>query len=227
LSAASERPAAVAEPAPPLATAQQVAATWLRRAIARGVLRPGDRIGQDAAAVQIGVSLIPVREALRMLESEGVIRYVPRRGYFVATLDLAELEEIYRLRRLLETDAIERGLPRVRPEDVRELEGAAAACTAAAAAADVGAQLAENRRFHFALYALAGSETQARLIRMLWDATEAYRAIYYDLPGAADDAGGAHAAIVEAVRAGDVARCVAELDAHREQALVALRALLV
>jgi DNA-binding GntR family transcriptional regulator len=216
----------VAEPAPQLATAQQVAATWLRRAIARGVLRPGDRIGQEAAALQVGVSLIPVREALRMLESEGVVTYVPRRGYFVATLDLAELEEIYRLRRLLETDAIERGLPRATAADVARLQDAAAACRAAAAAADVGAQLAENRRFHFTLYALAGSETEARLIRMLWDGTEAYRAIYYDLDGASADADRAHEAILDAVRAGDANRCAAELDAHREAALAALRAVI-
>ena len=216
----------VAEPAPELATAQQVAATWLRRAIARGVLRPGDRIGQDAAAMQIGVSLIPVREALRMLESEGVVTYLPRRGYFVSTLDLAELEEIYRLRRLLETDAIERGLARATAADVRGLEEAAAACRAAAVAGDVGAQLAENRRFHFALYALGGSETEQRLIRMLWDATEAYRAIYYDLDGAAADADRAHEAVLDAVRAGDARRCAAELDGHREQALAALRAVI-
>ena len=89
--------------APVLSTAQQVAVTWLRRAIARGALRPGERIGQDAAAAQIGVSPIPVREALRILESEGLVTYVPRRGYFVTELNLADVEEIYHLRGLLET----------------------------------------------------------------------------------------------------------------------------
>jgi len=61
-----------------LVTAQQAAVTWLRRAIAEGELAPGDRIGQDAAAARIGVSLIPVREALRALESEGLVTYAAR-----------------------------------------------------------------------------------------------------------------------------------------------------
>jgi len=215
-----------AEPAPAIATAQQVAVAWLRRAISRGVLRPGDRIGQDAAAEQVGVSLIPVREALRILESEGVVRYVPRRGYFVAELDLTELDEIYRLRRLLETDAVQRGSGNATPAALAGLRRAAAACVAAAAAGDIATALAENRRFHFGLYALAGSDTELRLIRMLWDSTEAYRAIYYDLDGAHGEAARAHDAILAAIERGDAAACVSALDAHRQAALTALRAAL-
>ena len=96
-----------------LATAQEVAVGWLRDAIAAGELRPGERIGQEAVAAEIGVSLIPVREALRILESEGLVTYRPRRGYLVTELDLADFEEIYRLRALLETDAAQRGIGRL------------------------------------------------------------------------------------------------------------------
>jgi DNA-binding GntR family transcriptional regulator len=209
-----------------LLTAQQAAVTWLRRAIAEGELAPGDRIGQDAVATRIGVSLIPVREALRALESEGLVTYAARKGYVVTELDLAGLEEIYHLRGLLERDAVERGLPNATDGDIDELEALADACREAGGVGDVPAALAANRRFHFSLYALAGSEQQLRLIRLLWDGTEAYRAIYYGTPAGEDDADRAHQAIVDAARHRDVPRCVAELAAHREQALRALRPVL-
>ena len=209
-----------------LVTAQQAAVTWLRRAIAEGELAPGDRIGQDAVAARIGVSLIPVREALRALESEGLVTYAARKGYVVTELDLAALQEIYHLRGLLERDAVERGLPRATDADVDELETLADACREAGGDGDIAAVLAANRRFHFALYALAGSDHELRLIRLLWDGTEAYRALYYGTPAGEDDADRAHQAIVAAARDRDVARCVAELAAHREQALTALRTVL-
>jgi len=209
-----------------LLTAQQAAVTWLRRAIAEGELAPGARIGQDAVAARIGVSLIPVREALRALESEGVVTYAARKGYVVTELDLGDLEEIYHLRALLERDAVERGLPTATDEELDEIEALAEACREAGGQGDVAAALAANRSFHFALYGLAGSEHQLRLIRLLWDGTEAYRAIYYGTPAGEDDADRAHVAIVAAARDRDVARCVAELAAHREQALRALRAVL-
>ncbi len=207
-------------------TVQQAAIGWLRRAIAEGELVPGERIGQEAVAERIGVSLIPVREALRVLESEGLVTYRPRRGYFVTELHLADLEEIYRLRRLLETDAVERGVPVATAEDVARMEEAAAACAAAGAAGDVTRRLAENRRFHFALYALARSAQLQRIVGLLWDSTEAYRAVYYGLPGEGEAADRAHRAIIAAVWEGDVERTVRELDAHRERALERLRAVL-
>ena len=70
-----------------------------------------------------GVSLIPVREALRALAGEGLVTYRPRRGYAVTELDLAELEEIYRLRRLLETDALRRGVARATAADLARARG--------------------------------------------------------------------------------------------------------
>jgi DNA-binding FadR family transcriptional regulator len=74
---------------------QEHALEWLRRAIVAGELRPGERVGQDEVAERIGVSIVPVREALRVLEQEGQLTYIPRRGYFVVDLRVADLEEIY------------------------------------------------------------------------------------------------------------------------------------
>ena len=109
-------------------TAQDRAAATLRAAILDGELRPGQRVNQEAWAERARVSLIPVREALRALAGEGLVTYRPRRGYAVTELDPAELEEVYRLRKLLETDALRRGVAHATAADLRALEQAADAC---------------------------------------------------------------------------------------------------
>jgi len=205
-------------------TAQDRAASTLRVAILDGELRPGQRVNQEAWADRAQVSLIPLREALRALAGEGLVTYRPRRGYAVTELDLAELEEVYRLRKLLETDSLSRGVRSATEDDLGALESAADACRAAAVKGDVAGQLAANRRFHDRLHALADSRPAKRLIDLLWDSTEAYRALYYALPGEAAAADRAHRAIIIAVRAGDPEQVVALQDEHRARALERLRA---
>lgn len=204
-------------------TAQDRAAATLRAAILDGELRPGQRVNQEAWAGRARVSLIPLREALRALAGEGLVTYRPRRGYAVTQLDLAELEEVYRLRTLLETDALRRGVGRATAADLRLLETTADACAAAATTGDVAGQLSANRRFHDRLHALAGSRPAARLIDLLWDSTEAYRALYYGLPGEAAESDRAHRAIIAAAAAGNAEQVVALQDAHRSRALERLR----
>ncbi len=198
----------------------------MRAAILEGELRPGDRVNQEAWAERAGVSLIPAREALNALAGEGLVTYRPRRGYVVTELDLADLEEVYRLRRLLETDALRRGVPRATAEDVTELSREADACVTAAAAEDIAGQLAANRRFHDRLHALASSAPLLRLIGQLWDTTEAYRALYYVLPGAPAEADAFHRELIGAVATHDVARAIELENAHRDRALAGLRGVL-
>jgi DNA-binding GntR family transcriptional regulator len=211
----------------PQPTAQDRAAAALRAAILEGELRPGQRVNQEAWANRVGVSPIPVREALRALAGEGLVSYRPRRGYVVTALDAGDLEEVYALRRVLETRALAQGVPRATRADVEELRRAAGDCRAAAAAGDVAAQLEANRRFHDRLHGLAGSRPLTRLIDLLWDSTEAYRALYYALPGEAEEADRAHGEIADAVAAHDAARAIALQDAHRDRALDRLRVALV
>jgi DNA-binding GntR family transcriptional regulator len=200
-------------------TAAQHALEALRRAMVAGELRPGDRVRQEEIAERLGVSIAPVREALATLEQEGQVRYLPRRGYTVAELDLEELREIYGLRQLLETRAARHALPLLETGALERLELAARDCLDAAAAADVAAELEANRRFHFAVFEAPGQTQTLRLIRLLWDSTETYRAMYYNAPEGRREAGAAHRRIVAAVRAGDADALVAAQDAHRERAL--------
>lgn len=76
----------------------------IRNAIVTGELLPGSRIRQEALASQYGSSRIPIREALKRLESEGLVVVVPNSGAWVAKIDVAEVEETYKIRQRLERD---------------------------------------------------------------------------------------------------------------------------
>jgi DNA-binding GntR family transcriptional regulator len=207
-------------------TAQQHAVDSLRWLIVSGALRPRERVNQEAIAEEIGLSIAPLREALRVLEQEGQVTYLPRRGYFVTELDFADLEEIYHLRQILEEQVARIALPRLDDEALDRIIEAGRACASAAEHGDVAAELAANRQFHLAILEPSGRPHHLRLIRLLWDSTEAYRAMYYNLPEERRASLEAHDRIVAALRARDADRLVAELDDHRERALRVLAAIL-
>lgn len=215
---------ATAVPGP--ATTSQHALAALRRAIVAGELRPGQKVLQEELAERLGVSVAPVREALRTLEQEGQVTYLPRRGYVVTELHVEDLEEIYALRQLLEERAARAALPTLDEDALERITAAAADCVAAARAGDVAAELEANRRFHFGLLEAPGHAHAMRIIRVLWDSTEAYRALYYNAPEERDAASAAHERILDAVRAGDADALVRQLDDHRDRALRVLRGIL-
>ncbi len=210
---------------PPSTTAQH-ALDRLRRAIVAGELVPGQRVVQEDVAERLGVSIAPVREALRVLEQEGQVSYAPRRGYLVTELRIEDLEEIYELRQLLEERAARQALPALDEDGLERVALAAQDCLIAAEAGDVAAELEANRRFHFGLLESSGRPHIMRSIRLLWDSTEAYRALYYNSPEERREAVAAHERILAAVRSGSADALVAELDAHRARALGVLRAIL-
>jgi DNA-binding GntR family transcriptional regulator len=207
-------------------TTTQHALDGLRRAIVAGELRPGQRVRQEEIAAGLGVSIAPVREALRALEQEGQVTYLPRRGYFVTELRVADLVEIYGLRQVLEERAARHALPTLDEDALERIVLAARDCVDAAEAGDVAATLAANRRFHFAVLEAPDQVHTMRVIRLLWDSTEAYRAMYYNAPRERREAIDAHDRIIDAIRRGDPDDLVAELDAHRERGLRVLTGIL-
>jgi DNA-binding GntR family transcriptional regulator len=207
-------------------TAQEAVLAELRRLIATGGMRPGEQIIQDALAEKLGVSRVPLREALKILEGEGQVTYLARRGYFVALLSLADLLEVYRIREVLEAEAVRVGIPLMTGHDLDRFEEAARDVERAAETVDVSAMTKANRRFHATLIEACALPRLVRIIRQLWDATEVYRAVYYtDEPNRTrvlDE----HRALVEAVKAGDVEQTLVRLDVHRQHAIAALRPVL-
>jgi DNA-binding GntR family transcriptional regulator len=204
-------------------TAQEAVLAALRRSIVTGELRPGEQVRQDALAERFGVSRVPLREALKILEGEGAVTYVPHRGYFVAELSLADLEEVYRIRELLEEEAVRAAVPRLTGADLDELDQLEQVCESAGAAGDVEAMTAANRRLHFALYDASDRPRLVRLVRILWDATDVYRSLYYDDAGNRARVREEHRAVLGALRRADADEAVRLLAEHRDHAVAHLR----
>ena len=202
-------------------TAEAVALAEIRDAIVRGDLPPGMQIRQGAAAEQLGLSVIPVREALKTLASEGIVVYQPQRGYTVAELSPGSVDGIFQVRELLEAQAEANATARVRPDDLAEMRAALAAQRAATEAHDAHAAITANRAFHFALLERCDNEWLLRFVRQLWDALEPHRALAYRRTAAADLRERAegilaeHEGILVALESGDATRALQLLASHR------------
>jgi DNA-binding GntR family transcriptional regulator len=207
-------------------TTPEHALEGLRLAIIEGQLRPGERVAQEQFAEALGVSIAPVREALRVLQQEGQVVYRPRRGYFVRELRIEDLEEIYELRRLLEERAARLALPALDETSLASIQAAVRTCVRAASRGEVAVQLEANRRFHFAILEACDQPHTLRMIRVLWDSTEAYRAMYYNSAAERRRANAAHRRILHSIERREPDALVAELDCHRERALAVLRRIL-
>lgn len=207
-------------------TAQDAVLARLREDIVTGVLGPGDQLVQESLAERYGVSRVPLREALKTLESEGQLVYYPHRGYFVVELSTDDLREVYQLRALLEDAALRAAVPAMDERDMADIADLAAEIEQASADGDVRAMTEANRRFHFAMYDAAGMPRLSRLLRQLWEATDAYRALYYQGEDNRHRVTDEHAQMVEALGDRDVDRLVALHDDHRAHSVSAVEALL-
>ena len=207
-------------------TAQEAVLARLRQAIVSGELTPGAQVRQEALAQRFGVSRVPLREALKILEGEGSVVYRPRRGYFVAELSLADLLEVYRIRELLEAEAVRVALPKLTDADIAHFADAVLACEQAGRSGDLAAMTGHNRRLHLALVRAAGMPRLERQIRILWDATDVYRSVYYASAQNRAAVEAEHRAILAALRARDAGAAVRLLDEHRAHAVEHLRSLL-
>jgi len=190
--------------------------------IVAGRLEPGEALRQDHVAVEFRTSHVPVREAFRRLEAQGLVVSVPRRGVRVAPLDPANVLEAAEMRAVLEPLALSHSLPRIGSADLEEAEEA---IEADAAARDSLALEAANRRFHLALTSPCGmprlcaviadlQQASARAMAMMWRTLPDWQ------PRSADE----HRGILDAVRRGQKAEAVALLSAHIREGGEALAA---
>jgi DNA-binding GntR family transcriptional regulator len=202
-------------------TAEAVALAELRDAIVRGDLAPGAQIRQGAAAEELGLSVIPVREALKTLAGEGIVTYVPQRGYTVTELTPHSVDGIFRIREILEGEAEANAAALMRPEDIAVMRAALDGQRTAAAAVDVQGVIASNRRFHFALLDRCDNEWMLRFIKQLWEALEPHRALSYRRAAAAGVFARAeailaeHDGIVPALENGETPLALQLLAKHR------------
>src|ERR1700748_2464568 len=164
--------AATADAEPLQLTVQ--AAAQLRGLIIDRVLLPGEKIRQVDLAERLGVSRSPLREALRTLESEGLVAYENNRGYVVARLGDGDLSQIYRMRELLE-DELLGSVQRPSDQVLRELRELNDKMMAAIDARDVAQVLRYNREFHFMIFDLSPMTQIRKEVARLWQMSDISR----------------------------------------------------
>jgi DNA-binding GntR family transcriptional regulator len=161
------------------AASERIAA-YLRGAILFGELAPGQWIRQEDVAARLGTSRLPVREALRMLEAEGLTEHEANRGSRVTLLDQHEVDVVYQMRERLEPLALTESLPHLTADQLDHLEYVQERIEA-----DV--QLTEflvlDREFHLTSYAACPSEQLVSTISRLWNTTQHYRRSFMQISG--------------------------------------------
>jgi DNA-binding GntR family transcriptional regulator len=186
-------------------------ANALRTAIVDGTLAPGAPLRQDAIARHFSVSAIPVREALRQLESEGWAKVEMNKGATVAPLSADEAREIYEIRAALESLAIGLAIPAHTPASLRHAEELR---KAASAETDPSLYVSRNEAFHLSLYEPAARLQLFDMIAMLHERGERYLRLKFGLPSYKAESDREHAALLKAVRRGDVARAQLLVTKH-------------
>jgi DNA-binding GntR family transcriptional regulator len=206
-------------------------ADHLRRAILSGGIVPGEWIRQEEVAERLGSSRLPVREALRILEAEGLTEHEPRRGARVPQLSMHEVDVIYRMREQLEQLAIGESIPNLTAADVRRLEEVQERIEAIprGAATAVADFLELDREFHLLSYTGCAIEQLTSSVVRLWNSTAHYRRAFVALsgPGRQWVINAEHRLLLDAIVrrdvtdaerfvAGHIRRTRIELDRHPE-----------
>lgn len=194
-------------------------ANLLTEAVMNGTLEPGRQLGEVELARRLGVSRGPLREAMQRLVQQGILRSEPHRGVFVASLTDEDVRDIYLARTAIETAAC-RLVLRDRPRRTADIMARAHRAMAdAAASGDRAALAAADMELHQILVAESGSTRLQRMAATLFVETRMCLSALterYSAPiGLVDE----HAAIIEALRAGDEELLIGLLDEHMKDAV--------
>ncbi len=210
---------------PPLMQAVSVAQQiydYLRLAIMDGALKPRERLTEESLAKTLSVSRTPVREALRRLEVEGLIEYVPNKQVVVSDFTSEEIAEVYDLRMLLEGYAARCAAPRITEPQLSELQELCARFDAARAAMDDAQDTTHqmvdlNERFHEIITLASGRTRLPRILKFAIAVPLVYRSYrFVDLHR--KEAGVLHWRIVEALRDRDGAKAEELMHEHLQGA---------
>jgi DNA-binding GntR family transcriptional regulator len=200
-------------------TIEDMTKGFIRAAITKGLFEPGQRLQQDVLAELLDVSRMPVRAALRQLESENLISFHPHRGATVRELSADEIAEIYELRILLECEIIDVALSRLTDDDLAELNSLK--LTHEGTEHDVLLEAKRRSEFYTLLCEIAGRPWTRQLLMFLHTALGPYRLLLRDTEGDR-----AHLELVEFLRAGDAESAKQWLRKHLGERSLALQRLL-
>ncbi len=202
-------------------TATNRVAAHLREAILAGHIKPGERLRQEEIAKRLGASRLPVREALRILEAEGLTELESNKGARVPLLDAREVDLLYRMRERLEPLALIESMPRLGQADLRHLGQLQSQIENSPGVAEF---LVLDREFHLLSYSHCDMEPLFTIVTRLWNSTQYYRRIYVSLAGASRHwiINAEHNLLLDALRRVDTADADLCLQGHIRRTRVEL-----
>jgi DNA-binding GntR family transcriptional regulator len=183
----------------------------LKRMVHTGELQPGSRLTELGLAARLKVSRTPLREALNRLERDGLVTNKPRHGYFVTVFDLKALEDAFDVREVLDGHAAQRATERIGPDDKKRLRALVRQCDVMATVKNRPMEdLVEEMRLGFEIHRIiarvSGNEFLSDLLSKIFDKFQHFVWIELLWLDEWDVARREHAAIVEAICAGDAAQ---------------------
>lgn len=193
-------------------TKREIATALLREAIIRGELRPGGRLLLEELSRRFHLSLTPIREALPLLEAEGLVIQSAHKGAIVAPMDRDEIREVYAIRGAIEGLATAEAVPQLTADDQAAL--AAQLDTLEAFRGDWEEFLNLDKEFHLILYRAAGNRRWLETIRTLWQRSARYMLASTALPGAVAAIHADHRELLRACQQRDATSAAAVLRTH-------------
>ncbi len=196
----------------------------LREAVVQREIEPGEQLNIAKLAKMLDVSTMPVREALRCLEAEGLVTFDSNKRILVHRLSPQDLEDIYLIRMPLEELALLECLEREDRAGLEKLESLHQKMCRPRVSAAQWFDL--NRAFHMQLHEMAGSPRLFHILQGLWNSTGPYLRIFSGNPKAVTRANREHASILEALRSRDRKKAKRHLRSHLRNGLISIRAVL-
>ena len=197
-------------------TAQAAVLTELRQRIIRGEVAPGQAIRQEVLASELGVSRLPVREALVVLQSERLVDYTQHKGYVVAVLDEQDLLQTHELRDTLESIAIAQAIPKVTDDVIRAMRATLDHISPTETRIE---RIERNRKFYFLLFAASDNRLLISLLSQLWDTCDRYRALYYADTPDVEHLHRKYETVIQAIETRDVEQVRTIVSERRELSL--------
>ncbi len=186
----------------------------LRQAILRGEIQPGERLMEIHLAQKLGVSRTPVREAIRMLELEGLVMTIPRRGAVVAEITVSDLEDVLEVRLALEELAVQIVCKKLTQEQLDEMKALAAGFRRTLDGDDVGECAQADMAFHEAIYNATGNKRLVQILNNLREQMYRYRMEYLKDKSSHRILVEEHAEILQALEARDEQRALEATRQH-------------
>lgn len=185
---------------------------WIKNAIIQGDFKPGEHIAQETLTKKLGVSRTPVRDAIKRLETEGLLITKPHCGAVVFKLSKERLTEIYEIRILMEQYCAARTCMLASKDEINSVE-------------EINLQMLNfsntskefmklDRQFHSLICTLSGCDDTVEILEGLWNKCDSFKSIYYSLEGRINDTLAEHSRIVQGLKNRDIAMTKQAISDH-------------